>query len=326
MAQVLPPIASIFEARDYPSLLVGLAQPDDAAVYQLSESQAIISTVDFFTPIVDDPYAYGAIAAANALSDVYAMGGQPILALNLLAYPEGLIDAVTLREILRGGAEKVKESGAVLAGGHTVTDKEPKYGLAVTGIIHPQSILAKGGALVGDALVLTKPLGVGVITTALKRDLASHDHVARATESMMRLNALASRLAVHYRAHAMTDITGYGLVGHAHEMAYLGGVQFSFNEADVPFLDGAFYYAEQDIFPGGMGRNKDYFERFTTFEGIIPTWKQNLFFDPETSGGLLIALPHEQAIKLIENLQAHGQTAVIVGHVTGSGSGELFFR
>jgi len=305
---------------------VGLDQPDDAAVYQLSDNQAIISTVDFFTPVVDDPYAYGAIAAANALSDVYAMGGQPILALNLLAYPEGLIDADTLREILRGGADKVKESGAVLAGGHTVTDKEPKYGLAVTGIIHPKDILAKGGAVIGDALVLTKPLGVGVITTALKRDLASHDDVINATESMMRLNALASRLAIQYGAHAMTDITGYGLVGHAHEMAHLGGVQFSFNEADFPFLDGAFRYAQQDIFPGGMGRNKDYFERFTSFEGIIPTWKQNLFFDPETSGGLLIALPHEQAIQLVDELHTQGHIASLVGHVKGSGGGELFFR
>lgn len=277
MAQVLPPLATIFNAQDYPSLLVGLSQPDDAAVYQLSETQAIISTADFFTPIVDDPYDYGAIAAANALSDVYAMGGQPILALNLLAYPEGLIDADTLREILRGGAEKVKESGAVLAGGHTVTDKEPKYGLAVTGIIHPKSILAKGGAQVGDALVLTKPLGVGVITTALKRELASAIHVAHATESMMQLNALASRLAVQYGAHAMTDITGYGLVGHAYEMAHWGAVQFTFDESAFPFLSGAFDYAQQDIFPGGMGRNKDYFERFTRFEGIIPVWKQNLF-------------------------------------------------
>ena len=307
-------------------MLVGLSQPDDAAVYQLSENQAIISTVDFFTPIVDDPYAYGAIAAANALSDVYAMGGQPILALNLLAYPDGLIDADTLREILRGGAEKVKESGAVLAGGHTVTDKEPKYGLAVTGIIHPKSIIAKGGAQLEDALVLTKTLGVGVITTALKRDMASPNDVARATESMMKLNALASRLAVQYGAHAMTDITGYGLVGHAHEMAHLGKVQFTFNEAAFEFLSGAFDYAQQDIFPGGMERNKDYFERFTTFEGIIPTWKQNLFFDPETSGGLLIALPYERAMQLIYELQREGQSASLVGYVTEIGMGELFFR
>lgn len=307
-------------------MLVGLSQPDDAAVYQLSENQAIISTADFFTPIVDDPYAYGAIAAANALSDVYAMGGQPILALNLLAYPDGLIDADTLREILRGGAEKVKESGAVLAGGHTVTDKEPKYGLAVTGIIHPKSIVAKGGAQLEDALVLTKPLGVGVITTALKRDMASPNDVAHATESMMQLNALASRLAVQYGAHAMTDITGYGLVGHAHEMAHLGKVQFTFNEFAFEFLSGAFDYAQQGIFPGGMERNKDYFERFTIFEGIIPTWKQNLFFDPETSGGLLIALPYERAMQLIHELQRAGQSASLVGYVTEIGMGELFFR
>jgi selenide,water dikinase len=181
LAQVLPPIASIFEARDYPSLLVGLAQPDDAAVYQLSESQAITSTVDFLRQLLTTPMPMAQLRQRTRSAMSTRWAGNPALLSTVLAYPEGLIDAITLREILRGGAEKVKESGAVLAGGHTVTDKEPKYGLAVTGIIHPQSILAKGGALVGDALVLTKPLKIRVITTALKRDLASHDHVARAT-------------------------------------------------------------------------------------------------------------------------------------------------
>ncbi len=214
LERIVEPIRGSFQAADFPDLLVGLHAADDAAVYRLNDRQAIISTTDFFPPVVDDPYDFGAIAAANALSDVYAMGGEVLFALNLVAFPDTL-DMVILQEILRGGAEKVAEAGAVIVGGHSVNDKEPKYGLAVTGIIHPDAIKQKGGALPGDVLLLTKPLGVGVITTALKRDLAAAEHLQAAVESMKRLNRDAARAALATDVHAMTDITGFGLLGHA---------------------------------------------------------------------------------------------------------------
>jgi selenide,water dikinase len=319
----LRPLSGIFPTEDYPSLLVGLAQPDDSAVYALNGGQAVVSTVDFFPPVVDDPYAFGAIAAANALSDVYAMGGEPIFAINLVAYPDGLgLDMLT--EILRGGAEKVREAGAVIAGGHTVTDREPKYGLAVTGLVDPTKILTKGGAQPGDALILTKPLGTGVVTTALKNERAAQNDVDAAVASMSRLNRDASRLARKHDAHGLTDITGYSLLGHGHEMAHLSGVDFEIDFSALRWLPGAQDYAQQGIFPGGMGRNRDYFGKWVSFEGL-EDYEQGLLFDPETSGGLLIALPAAGANALLEELLMDGDNAAIIGNVV-SGSGNIVIR
>ncbi len=300
---------------------MGLVAPDDAAVYRISDEQAIISTTDFFPPVVDDPYAFGAIAAANALSDVYAVGGEPLMAINLVAYPDGLgLDILT--EILRGGAEKVREAGAVIAGGHTVTDKEPKYGLAVTGRVHPDLILTKGGALPGDVLVLTKPLGTGVITTALKRDLAQGGDIEAAVVSMSRLNREASRLAQAFAAHAMTDVTGYGLLGHGHEMAHLGYVDFEISCSAVHWLPGAEDYAGQDIFPGGMSRNREYFGEWIVFEDAVPEVKRKLLFDPQTSGGLLMAVAPQQAEALLQALADAGENASLIG-VVQPGDGHI---
>lgn len=307
MAQVLQPIRDLFNASEMPELLVGLDVADDAAVYQLNEDQAIISTTDFFPPVVDDPYDFGAIAAANALSDVYAMGGEVLFAINLVAFPDHL-DRAILSEILRGGAEKVKEAGAAVVGGHSVTDKEPKYGLAVTGIISPDAVKRKGGAQVGDILVLTKPLGVGVITTALKREEADAADVAAAVESMKTLNRDAARAAREQNASAMTDITGFGLLGHSWEMAKAGQVRFEFEAAGLPFLSGAAKYGKGGAFPGGMLRNQEFFAEFVEFGSDVSKLMQNLLWTPETSGGLLIAVSADQADELLS--QVAGSQAV----------------
>ena len=252
---MLRPLQDKFKPSLFPNLIVGLGEPDDAAVYRLSDEQAIIQTVDFFPPVVDDAYWFGAIAAANALSDIYAMGGEVLFALNLAAFPEDLPPEI-LSDIMRGGADKVAEAGAAIAGGHTVKDKEPKYGLSVTGIVHPQKIMTKGGAVPGDVLVLTKPLGVGCVTTALKREQAEQAHVDAAIASMTRLNRTASQLARSFGAKSATDITGFGLIGHALEMAQASRVRFQFNWAALPFLPGALSYGEQWIFPGGAETNE----------------------------------------------------------------------
>lgn len=309
---MLRPLKGIFPTQDYTALLVGLEAPDDAAVYRIDEDRAIISTVDFFPPVVDDPYAFGAIAAANALSDVYAMGGDPLMAINLAAFPDGL-DMGILTEILRGGADKVKEAGAVIAGGHTVTDKEPKYGLAVTGTINPEHILSKGGAQPNDQLILTKALGTGTVTTALKRGVVQDDHLAAAIESMSRLNRDASRIARGFNVHAMTDITGYSLLGHGHEMAQLSAVDFEIDFDALQWLPGARNYAEQGIFPGGMSRNREYFEKWVRTDERISETERGLLYDPQTSGGLLIAVAPDDAGALAAALQAVGETAEIIG-------------
>lgn len=313
------PLQDTFDGSLFPQVLVGLDGPDDAGVYQINAEQAIVSTLDFFPPVVDDPYTYGSIAAANALSDVYAMGGEVLFALNLAAFPDDL-DRAILTEILRGGAEKVREAGAIIIGGHTVTDNEPKYGLAVTGIIHPAHILAKGGAQVGDQLILTKPLGVGLITTALKRGLAAPDHVAAAVESMSTLNRHAAHLAQRFEAHACTDITGFGLLGHALEMASASNVQFRFHMNDLPILPGARTYAEQEIFPGGLGRNREFVTPHTTFADSVDAANRALLFEPETSGGLLIALTPDRAAAFLAQAEVDGLFARRIGEVV-AGSG-----
>ena len=282
----------MFPPEQYPELLVGLAMADDAAVYKISDDVAIIQTLDFFPPVVDDPYDYGAIAAANAMSDIYAMGGDVVLALNIAGFPADLPHEI-VAEILRGGAEKVAEAGGVLAGGHTLNDKEPKYGLSVMGVIHPDRVLTKGGARPGDALVLTKKLGVGIITTALKREMAESDHVVPAVESMKQLNRRAARLVQKIGANACTDITGFALLGHGYEMAMQSKARLRFHYEALPFLDGAVQYAEGNIFPGGSRRNRDAYGRYVAFTPDISEKMRLLLFTPETSGGLLAAVPSE---------------------------------
>lgn len=308
---MLQPLQEIFNPADFPNLLVGLNKADDAAVYQLNGQQAIVTTTDFFPPVVDDPYDFGAIAAANALSDIYAMGGQVLFAINLVAFPDTL-DMGILREILRGGAEKVAEAGGVIAGGHSVTDKEPKYGLAVTGLVDPQQVKRKGGAQPGDVLLLTKPLGVGVVTTALKRQIASAADVATAVASMKTLNKKAAAAAQQANAHSMTDITGFGLLGHAYEMvASSSDVDFHLVASQLPWLPGAQAYAAAGAFPGGMGRNMTHFQPHVAFAADIDLQTQDMLYTPETSGGLLVAVPPEQ----VAVFQAACDTAVVIGKV-----------
>jgi len=314
LAQVLRPLQEMFRTKEYPNLLVGLDPGDDAAVYRISDEVAVIQTLDFFPPVVDDPYDYGAIAAANAMSDVYAMGGEVVLALNICGFPPDL-DPAIVAEILRGGAEKVAEAGAVLAGGHTLDDKEPKYGLAVMGIVHPDRVLTKAGAKPGDILVLTKPLGVGIITTALKGDMADPSHVAAAVESMKRLNRKAAQLMQRVGVNACTDITGFSLLGHSQEMAALSGVRIRFRLGKLPFLEGAKGYARDWLFPGGTCRNQRHYGPSVRFAPDIEEEMRMLLFTPETSGGLLIAVPAAKAEQLVALFEAESQECWVVGEV-----------
>jgi selenide,water dikinase len=280
--------------------------------------------MDFFPPVVDDPYAFGAIAAANALSDVYAMGGEALFAINLAAFPDNL-ELSILTDILKGGAAKVQEAGAAIAGGHTITDKEPKYGLAVTGIVHPDQIFRKGGAQAGDALILTKALGTGVLTTALKRGEAKPAHVASAIDSMMTLNGVVSQVAQQFGAtvvHAVTDITGFSLVGHAHEMAHLSGMDFDIDYDALPWLDGAHGYAEAGAFPGGTTRNAEYFAQWVEFAAGIREERRLLAYDPQTSGGLLLSISPSVVPAFIHEIERRGGRAWSIGTVRG-GSGRI---
>lgn len=296
LAQVLRPLTSY---PIPPELLVGLHAADDAAVYQINEQQAIISTADFFPPVVDDPYAFGAIAAANALSDVYAMGGQPLMALNLVAWPDNL-EPELLSEILRGGSATVAQAGAVIAGGHTVTDKEPKYGLAVTGMVHPQRIFTKGGARPGDLLVLSKPLGTGLLTTAHKREQVNDDDLEAALRSMMQLNRQASQALLNLDAqvHAVTDITGFGLLGHTWEMATQSQVSLRLAFEALPLLPNAHQYAEMGCTTGGAHRNQEYLQAHVRIAEQIDPFAREILWDPQTSGGLCAAIAPEAWLQL----------------------------
>jgi selenide,water dikinase len=316
---VLRPLQGIFPPGDYPDLLVGLGEPDDAAVWRLDAERALVITTDFFTPVVDDPYDYGAIAAANALSDVYAMGGKPFLALNIAALPVDLPPEIGA-EILRGGAEKAREAGVVLAGGHTVQDKEPKYGLVVLGFVHPEHILSKGGAHAGDALVITKPLGFGTVTTALKRDLADPQDVAEAVGWMKRLNKTAAELAVAFDLRGGTDITGFSLLGHALEVAQQSAIGMRFYFDQIPFTRGARRYAEEWIFPGGSLDNRAYFGDRVKFAPQLAEHSRMLLFDAQTSGGLLLAIPAAKTADFLAQAARVDQPAWVVGEaIAGAG-------
>lgn len=299
---------------DFPALLVGLGAPDDAAVYRINESTAIIQTMDFFPPVVDDPYAFGAVAAANAMSDVYAMGGEVLLALNIAAWRDDLPLDI-LGEIFRGGADKVVEAGAAIAGGHTITDEEPKYGLSVTGIVHPDHIIKKGGARVRDVLVLTKPLGTGLITTAGKNSVAAEAHLQNAIEWMMKLNRGAAQAMQEVGVRCATDITGYGLLGHAYEIAEASGAALQIHSETLPVLDGALEYARKKQIPGGAGRNKSYLDGKVEFSKELNDDLYEILFDPQTSGGLLMAISPDKVDALARALDARGTVHWTIGEV-----------
>ncbi len=311
---MLRPVENIFDARDYPDLLVGLNEPDDAAIWRVDARRALVVTTDFFTPVVDDPYDYGSIAAANSISDIYAMGGQPFLALNVAAFIPALPPEVN-GEILRGGAEKAHEAGVVIAGGHSIQDNEPKYGLVVLGFVNPKKMLTKSGARPGDVLILTKPLGFGVTTTALKQQKASPEDVAEVVAWMKQLNKKASSLAVEFGLHGGTDVTGFSLMGHAYEMAQASGVGMQFFVEKVPFVACARKYAEMCTFPGGMYDNRQYFEPHIRFAQVISEETRMLLFDPQTSGGLLLAVPRRKLADFLRRAEEVKQPAWVIGKV-----------
>ncbi len=288
----------LFPPAESPDLIVGLNSPDDAAVWRLDETRLLVVTTDFFTPVVDEPYDFGAIAAANSLSDIYAMGARPFLALNIAAMPVDLPTEV-VAEILRGGADKAKEAGAVIAGGHSVQDREPKYGLVALGFAEQDRLMTKSAAQPGDVLFLTKPLGTGVTATALKHGAADAADVSQITAWMKRLNALASQTAVELGVRAATDVTGFGLLGHAAEMAVSSQANLRFALGSIPFFAGAPQYARAGQFPGGTRDNEAYFSPRVHFEAGIGGVERKLLFDAQTSGGLLIAVPRDRAHEFV---------------------------
>jgi selenide,water dikinase len=295
-------------------VIVGTETSDDAGVFRLRPDLAIVNTVDFFTPIVDDPYTFGQIAAANALSDIYAMGAEPRTALNIVAFPSGKLDLEILGEIIKGGAERVTKAGAVIIGGHSIIDPEIKFGMAVTGVIHPDKVIRNVGVRAGDVLVLTKPLGTGIITTALKMRKAATRSVRAAVSSMVALNDTASRIMRNFPVHACSDVTGYGLLGHTLEMAQGSGVTVVLQSREMPLLPGASRLAEQGCLTGGCKRNREYLKDKITIDKSVPQGLVEVAFDPQTSGGLLIALPKRYAAKLVAQLHTNGvKAATIVG-------------
>jgi len=301
---------------DDPNLIVGMERAEDAGVYKLSDDLAIIQTVDFFTPIVDDPYMFGQIAAANALSDVYAMGGKPLTATNIVCFPIKTMDISILREILKGGLDKMKEAGVTLVGGHSVEDSELKYGLSVTGTIHPLKVLTNVGAKVGDRLVLTNPLGTVIINTAIKGGMAKEDSIERVTRYMASLNKRASEIMQEIGANACTDVTGFGLLGHAFEMIEGTGKGIVINASDVPILPEAVNFAKMGMVPGGTYRNKEFRINKVDIDPAQSPYLIDILFDPQTSGGLLIAVSGKKAQEMVKRLRKEGiEDAAIIGKV-----------
>lgn len=298
------------------NLIVGLDRADDAGVYRVTDEIAIIQTVDFFTPIVDDPYWFGQIAAANALSDVYAMGGQPKTAMNLVAFPVKEMDISILRQVIQGGLDKMKEADVVLVGGHSVEDKELKYGLSVTGFIHPDRVLTKKNLHPGDLLVLTKPLGTGIINTAIKGALASSEAVDTVTLLMARLNRIPAELMQGYSVHACTDITGFGLLGHLTEMAQGSGFSVRLHADSIPVLPETIDYAAMGLVPAGAYRNRDFYQNLIRFEPGVDPFLKDILFDPQTSGGLLICMPAGETERFLGELKASSiSEAAVIGEV-----------
>jgi selenide,water dikinase len=301
-----------------------MEQAEDAGVYKLTDDLAIIQTVDFFTPIVDDAYDFGRIAAANSLSDVYAMGGKPITALNVVCFPRDTMDISVLRDVLRGGLDMIHEAGVILIGGHTVDDPELKYGLSVTGTIHPDKVVHNKDARPGDRLILTKPLGTGIISTAIKRGTATKTAIDRIVKSMTTLNRKASELMLAVGVNACKDITGFGLLGHAAEMIQDSDAGMIIDAKSVPVFPEAKELAEKGVMPGGLGRNRDYRQGMIDMDNFLPRYLQDILYDPQTSGGLLISVSAKKAAKLLDNLHKAGiPEAAIIGEVTAENRGRI---
>lgn len=307
-----------------PRVLVGTETADDAGVFQLDEHTALVQTVDFFTPVVDDPFTFGQIAAANSLSDVYAMGGTPITALNIVGFPFCTLSGDVLAQILAGGQSKAVEAGVAIIGGHTIQDKEPKYGLSVTGLISPREIYTNRKAEIGDYLVLTKSIGTGVVATAEKAGMASAQALAEAVANMTMLNRYAAEAMCRVGCHSCTDITGFGLIGHTYEMAAGSNVAIRLYAREVPLIAEAAEYASMGLVPAGAYANRGAMEEYVTWGENIPQEIRDLFYDPQTSGGLLIAVPPEKVDKLLALLQEKGSVAAVVGQVEPLGAKHIF--
>jgi selenide,water dikinase len=313
--------------RSHPDLLVGIETADDAGVFRLTPEIALIQTLDFFTPIVNDPYTFGQIAAANALSDVYAMGGRPLTAMNIVCYPSKTVPKEVLQAIMAGGLDKIHEAGALLVGGHSVDDVELKYGLAVTGIVHPDRVLSNGGARVGDSLILTKPLGTGIIATAMKGRLASPAAEAAVVQVMTALNKAAAECLEGLNVHAVTDITGFGLFGHALEMAVASRVELTFFAAEVPVLEAAREYAALGLVPAGSFANRNFCAKSLVIDPRLDPVLLDIFSDAQTNGGLLIAIDGEEAETLIKRLHGVGvRAATRIGEISATGRGMIRVR
>jgi len=303
-----------------PDLLVGISTGDDAGVFRLRDDLAVVSTIDFFTPVVDDPFTYGQIAAANSLSDVYAMGGTPQTALNVVCWPQSGLPGEMLAQVLRGGYEKAREAGVFVVGGHSVADEEVKYGMAVTGVIDPRRIVRNVGARPGDALLLSKPLGTGILMTAFKRDRLATEYYTPAVRWMAELNATAARAMLKYEVHAATDVTGFGLAGHGTKMADGSGVTLLIEESDLPLLPGALELSREGMIPGGGKRNREFYGPGVKVSEEVADEIAEIVFDPQTSGGLLISLAESEAHSLLADLQKSGNTdAAIIGRVVQRG-------
>ena len=322
-AGVLAQMWEGIRVHEDPNLLVGFDKSDDASVYKVSDDLALVQTVDFFPPIADDPYLFGQIAATNALSDVYAMGGEPKLCLNIMAIPESM-PKEAVHQLLRGGYDKVYEAGALITGGHSILDDEPKYGLAVTGFVHPDRVLTNAGARPGDVLLLTKPLGIGVLTTAAKADMASQEAIALAERLMTTLNKSARDAMVNYRVHACTDVTGFGLLGHACEMAQGSGVELELHVGDIDLIPEAVELARMGILPAGMYRNRAFAEGEVD-AGNTELCRQDLLYDPQTAGGLLMAVDPADAEALLAELRRCVPSAQRIGSVGEYRGGKRIF-
>ncbi len=304
-----------------------MASLDDAGVYKFNDELAIIQTVDFFTPIVDDPYMFGQIAVANALSDVYAMGGRPLTAMNIVCFPTEKMDISILKDILKGGIDKMIEAGVTLVGGHSIDDTELKYGLSVTGTVQPKRLLTNSGARVGDKLILTKPLGTGIINTAIKAGFAEEKIIIRVTESMATLNNKASESMQEVKIHACTDITGFGFLGHTIQLAQNSRIGISINAAAIPVFSEAIEFANQGLIPGGLHRNKDFYSPNVIIASELPLPVQDILYDPQTSGGLLICVAPGKADRLLNKLKQAGiKEATIIGEVVSEPEGKVVVK
>ena len=313
-AGVLSQLLDGIKVHSDPNLLVGFDKSDDASVYKISDDLALVQTVDFFPPIADDPYTFGAITATNAPSDAYAMGGAPKLALNIMAVPEGM-PGEAVHEMLRGGYDKVYEAGALITGGHSILDPEPKYGLAVTGFVHPDRMLTNSGAKPGDVLLFTKPIGIGILTTAAKADMLTPELEKRMTDLMMTLNKAARDAMVKYRVHACTDVTGFGMLGHLSEMATGSDVEITLHVDEVDLISEAYEFAQMGLLPAGMYRNRSFAEKYVD-AGQTELAKQDMLYDPQTAGGLLIAVAPEDADALFNELKNTAPSAQRIGTVS----------